>query len=251
MNRGDFGVGHRGGSDRAREVEGRAAHLTAGSPRMQRCPAIDAPRPSGRARRDGARSRRRGAASLAGAAVRDSPAAAHVVRAWPAGRPAPPLDVVDLAGKPLAPRGARRPGRRPQFLGDLVRAVPRSRCRRSTRWRHGAAATASSSPRSTTRRRPTSIRRFLERAPFKSQILLDSRRRRDRRLDAARLPEHRAHRPQRRAGAGRRRRARLGRRRGQGAARSARRRAGPRLGAAPAHGKLLAPRTARRRGARR
>ena len=27
-------------------------------------------------------------------------AAAHVVRAWPAGRPPPPLDVVDLAGRP-------------------------------------------------------------------------------------------------------------------------------------------------------
>ncbi len=49
-----------------------------------------------------------------------------------------------------------------------------SRCRRSTRWRRGAAARASSSPPSTTRSRRTSIRRFLERAPFKSPILLDS-----------------------------------------------------------------------------
>ena len=98
-----------------------------------------------------------------------------------------------------------------------------SRCRRSTRWRRGAAARASSSPPSTTRKSPDAIRRFLERAPFKSQILLDADGDATVALDAARLSEHRAHRPQRRAGARRRRRARLGRRRGQGAARSARR----------------------------
>jgi hypothetical protein len=69
--------------------------------------------------------------------------------------------------------GARRPGRRPQLLGDLVRAVP---ARDAVARRDGGAA-----PREGVvvaainyKETPDVIRRFLERAPFKSQILLDA-----------------------------------------------------------------------------
>ena len=76
----------------------RAAHLTAVSPRMQAMQQSTRLASSVITRR--ARARQCGAAAhrlLLSLAARR---AAHVVRAWPAARPVPPLDLADLDGKP-------------------------------------------------------------------------------------------------------------------------------------------------------
>jgi len=99
-------------------------------------------------------------------------AAAHVVRAWPADRPVPPLDVVDLAG---------RPWRLEAFAGRVVvlnfwatwcepcrLEMPSLDAMAARRRREGVVVAAINYKES-----PDVIRRFLERAPFRSQILLD------------------------------------------------------------------------------
>ena len=99
-------------------------------------------------------------------------AAAHVVRAWPAGRPVPPLDVVDLAGNPW---------RLEAFAGQVVvlnfwatwcapcrLEMPSLDAMAARRGREGVVVAAINYKESA-----EVIRRFLERAPFKSQILLD------------------------------------------------------------------------------
>jgi thiol-disulfide isomerase/thioredoxin len=99
--------------------------------------------------------------------------AGHVVRAWPAGRPVPPLDVVDLAGKPW---------RLEALAGQVVvlnfwatwcepcrLELPSLDAMAARRRRDGVVVAAINY-----KEPPDVIRRFLERAPFKSQILLDS-----------------------------------------------------------------------------
>ena len=100
-------------------------------------------------------------------------AAAHVVRAWPTDRPAPPLDVVDLAGKPW---------RLDAFAGQVVvlnfwatwcapcrLEMPSLDAMAAGRRRDGVVVAAVNYKEA-----PDVIRRYLERAPFKSQILLDA-----------------------------------------------------------------------------
>jgi thiol-disulfide isomerase/thioredoxin len=100
-------------------------------------------------------------------------AAAHVVRAWPAGRPVPPLDVVDLDG---------RPWRLAAFAGQVVvlnfwatwcapcrLEMPSLDAMAARRGREGVVVAAVNYKEA-----PDVIRRFLERAPFKSRILLDA-----------------------------------------------------------------------------
>ena len=100
-------------------------------------------------------------------------AAAHVVRAWPAGRPTPPLDVVDLAGKPW---------RLEAFAGQVVvlnfwatwcepcrLEMPSLDALAARRRKDGVVVAAVNYKEA-----PDAIRRFLERAPFKSQVLLDA-----------------------------------------------------------------------------
>ena len=99
-------------------------------------------------------------------------AAAHVVRAWPAGRPAPSLNVVDLDGKPW---------RLAAFSGQVVVLnfwatwcapcrveMPSLDAMAARRGREGVVVAAVNYKEA-----PDVIRRYLERAPFKSQILLD------------------------------------------------------------------------------
>ncbi|MEO5844456.1 MAG: TlpA disulfide reductase family protein [Caldimonas sp.] len=100
-------------------------------------------------------------------------AAAHVVRAWPAGRPLPALDVVDMTG---------RPWRLEALAGRVVvlnfwatwcepcRLEMPSLDAMAARRRRDGVVVAAVNYKET----PEVIRRFLERAPFKSQILLDS-----------------------------------------------------------------------------
>jgi len=98
--------------------------------------------------------------------------AAHVVRAWPAGRPVPPLDVVDLAGQPW---------RLEALAGQVVvlnfwatwcapcrLEMPSLDAMAARRRREGVVVAAINYKET-----PDVIRRYLERAPFKSQILLD------------------------------------------------------------------------------
>jgi len=100
-------------------------------------------------------------------------AAAHVVRAWPTGRPAPRLDVVDLAGKPW---------RLEAFSGQVVVLnfwatwcapcrveMPSLDAMAARRGREGVVVAAVNYKEA-----PEVIRRYLERAPFKSQVLLDA-----------------------------------------------------------------------------
>ena len=147
-----------GGRSVSRGRRAPAAHLTAGSPRMQGCAQsptpprpVDPPRALGVALRLPALR-----CCLAGRAR-----AAHVGQApGPRQGPCPTLDVVDLDGKPWRLEAHRRPGRRPQLLGHLVRAVP---ARDAVARRHGGAAEAaraSSSAPSTTRRRAEVIRQL-------------------------------------------------------------------------------------------
>jgi len=99
--------------------------------------------------------------------------AGHVVRAWPAGRPVPPLDVVDLAGKPW---------RLDAFTGKVVvlnfwatwcapcrLEMPSLDAMAAQRRDEGVVVAAVNYKEA-----PDVIRRFLERAPFNSQILLDA-----------------------------------------------------------------------------
>jgi len=99
--------------------------------------------------------------------------AAHVVRAWPSGRPVPRLDVVDLAG---------RPWRLEAFAGQVVvlnfwatwcapcrLEMPSLDAMSARRRREGVVVAAVNYKES-----PEEIRRYLERAPFKSQVLLDA-----------------------------------------------------------------------------
>jgi thiol-disulfide isomerase/thioredoxin len=99
--------------------------------------------------------------------------AAHVVRAWPAGRPVPPLDVADLAGKPW---------RLDTLAGQVVvlnfwatwcepcrLEMPSLDAMAARRRRDGVVVAAVNYKEA-----PDVIQRFLDRAPFKSQILLDS-----------------------------------------------------------------------------
>ena len=100
-------------------------------------------------------------------------AAAHVVRAWPADRPVPPLDVVDLAGKPWRLEG---------FAGQVVvlnfwatwcepcrLEMPSLDAMAARRRREGVVVAAINYKEA-----PDVIRRYLERTPFKSQVLLDA-----------------------------------------------------------------------------
>ena len=100
-------------------------------------------------------------------------AAAHVVRAWPSGRPVPPLDVVDLAGKRW---------RLEAFAGQVVvlnfwatwcapcrLEMPSLDAMAARRRREGVVVAAINYKET-----PDVIQRFLDRAPFKSQVLLDA-----------------------------------------------------------------------------
>lgn len=100
-------------------------------------------------------------------------AAAHVVRAWPVGRPVPPLDVVDLGGKPW---------RLESLAGQVVvlnfwatwcepcrLEMPSLDAMAARRRKEGVIVAAVNYKEA-----PDVIRRFLERAPFRSQILLDA-----------------------------------------------------------------------------
>ena len=99
--------------------------------------------------------------------------AAHVVRAWPAGRPAPPLDLVDLAGKRW---------RLESLAGEVVvlnfwatwcvpcrTELPSLEALAARRRSDGVVVVAVNY-----REAPEVIRGFLERAPFQPPILLDS-----------------------------------------------------------------------------
>ena len=99
-------------------------------------------------------------------------AAAHAVRAWPAGRPVPPLDVVDLAGNPW---------RLQAFAGQVVvlnfwatwcepcrLEMPSLDAMAARRRREGVVVAAINYKESV-----DVIERYLERAPFKSQVLRD------------------------------------------------------------------------------
>jgi thiol-disulfide isomerase/thioredoxin len=99
--------------------------------------------------------------------------AAHVVRAWPADRPVPPLDVVDLAGKPW---------RLEALAGRVVvlnfwatwcepcrLEMPSLDAMAERRRSEGVVVAAVNYKEA-----PEVIRRYLERAGFKSQVLLDS-----------------------------------------------------------------------------
>ncbi|MDQ6639319.1 MAG: TlpA family protein disulfide reductase [Pseudomonadota bacterium] len=99
--------------------------------------------------------------------------AAHVVRAWPAGRPVPPLDVVDLAGKPW---------RLEALAGQVVilnfwatwcepcrLEMPSLDAMAARRRREGVVVAAINYKEAR-----EVIQRFLERSPFKSPVLLDS-----------------------------------------------------------------------------
>ena len=98
-------------------------------------------------------------------------AAAHVVRAWPAGRPVPPLDVTDLAGNPW---------RLDAHAGQVVvlnfwatwcepcRVEMPSLDAMAARRRRDVVVAAVNYKET-----PDVIRRFLERAPFKATVLLD------------------------------------------------------------------------------
>jgi thiol-disulfide isomerase/thioredoxin len=125
----------------------------------------------GRARRDVLG---RAAAVLAAAALPCRFAsAAHVVRAWPAGRPAPPLDVVDLAG---------RPWRLEALAGRVVvlnfwatwcepcRLEMPSLDAMAARRRGDGVVVAAVNYKEAAE----VVERFVERSRFKSQVLLDS-----------------------------------------------------------------------------
>jgi thiol-disulfide isomerase/thioredoxin len=99
-------------------------------------------------------------------------AGAHVVRPWPTGRPVPPLDVVDLVG---------RPWRLEALVGQVVvlnfwatwcepcrLEMPSLDAMAARRRNEGVVVAAINYKEA-----PDVIRRFLERAPFKAQILLD------------------------------------------------------------------------------
>jgi len=99
--------------------------------------------------------------------------AGHVVRAWPPGRPVPPLDVVDLAGQPW---------RLEALVGQVVvlnvwatwcapcrLEMPSLDAMAARRRKDGVVVAAINYKEG-----PDVIRRFLERAPFRSQILLDA-----------------------------------------------------------------------------
>ena len=99
--------------------------------------------------------------------------AAHTVRAWPAGRPAPPLDLVDLAGQRW---------RLEALAGQVVvlnfwatwcvpcrTELPSLEALAARRKSDGVVVAAVNY-----REAPDVIRDFLQRAPFKPPILLDS-----------------------------------------------------------------------------
>ncbi len=99
--------------------------------------------------------------------------ARHVVRPWPAGRPAPPLDLVDLDGKrwtidALAGRVVVL-----NFWATWCEPcrveMPSLEAMAARKRREGVVVCAVNYLES-----PDKIRRFLERAPFKAPILLDS-----------------------------------------------------------------------------
>jgi thiol-disulfide isomerase/thioredoxin len=98
--------------------------------------------------------------------------AGHVVRAWPTGRPVPPLDVVDLAGKPW--RLEAQAGRVvvlnfwATWCAPCRLEMPSLDAMAARRGHDGVVVAAINYKES-----PDVIRRFLERAPFKAQILLD------------------------------------------------------------------------------
>jgi thiol-disulfide isomerase/thioredoxin len=100
-------------------------------------------------------------------------AAAHVVRPWPEGRPVPPLDLADLAGKRW---------RLDQLAGRVVVVnfwatwcepcrleMPSLEAMAARRRGEGVVVAAVNY-----REKPEVIRAFLEKAPFKPTILLDS-----------------------------------------------------------------------------
>jgi thiol-disulfide isomerase/thioredoxin len=103
----------------------------------------------------------------------DAADAAHVVRPWPTGRPAPPLDLVDLDG---------RRWRLDALAGQVVvlnfwatwcepcrREMPSLEALAARRRAEGVVVFAVNYLET-----PEKIRRFLERAPFRPPILLDS-----------------------------------------------------------------------------
>ena len=116
---------------------------------------------------------RAAAAMLAAALPIRFAAAAHVVRAWPAGRPPPPLDVDDLAG---------RRWRLEALAGQVVvlnfwatwcepcRIEMPSLDAMAARRRGDGVIVAAVNYKEA----PDVIQRFLERAPFRSPVLLDS-----------------------------------------------------------------------------
>ena len=110
---------------------------------------------------------------LAGALPGRFASAAHVVRAWPAGRPPPPLDIDDLAG---------RRWRLATLVGQVVvlnfwatwcepcrLEMPSLDAMAARRRRDGVVVAAVNYKEAA-----EVIRRFLAHAPFKSPVLLDS-----------------------------------------------------------------------------
>jgi len=99
--------------------------------------------------------------------------AAHVVRAWPTGRPVPPLDVVDLAGRPWHLQALAGQVVVLNFWATWCEPcrleMPSLDAMAARRRAEGVVVAAINYKES-----PDVIRRFLERAPFKAQILLDS-----------------------------------------------------------------------------
>ena len=100
-------------------------------------------------------------------------AAAHVVRAWPADRPVPPLEVTDLAGKPWHLEALAGQVVLLNFWATWCEPcrleMPSLDAMAERRRGDGVAVAAVNY-----RERADVVRRYLEHAPFRSPVLLDS-----------------------------------------------------------------------------
>ena len=173
------------------------------------------------------------------------PSGAHVVRPWPSDRPVPPLDLVDLDGKRWRLEALAGKVVVLNFWATWCKPcrieMPSLAAMAAQRRRDGVVVAAVNYLEAAEK-----IRSYLEQRAVQAADPARQRRRRDGRLDAARLPEHGADRPRRPAGADRRRRARLARRRGAEPARAAGRGAAQGLAIGPRRGQARTARPARR-----